>query len=169
MLYRQLLWIIGVIHFLFFPNSSLQSVWCGASTVRGKFDAFSHSIQNMPTCIWGAGVLQHKHSQHVKLLASWKSVCEWLVSAVLWMSRGCVWRWWEILQPLLTGFVQHEISRYYVYILFSRCERTASFNPPSAAHWGKTESLRLPTSLDSLCLTLYSALCFLVASPCKRH
>lgn len=61
------------------------------------------------------------------------------------------------LQPFLTGFVQ--ISRYYVYILFSRCEHAASLNLQSAAHWGKTVSLCLPTSLDSLCLTLCTLLC----------
>lgn len=61
------------------------------------------------------------------------------------------------LQPLLTGFVQ--ISRYYVYILFSRCEHTASLNPQGAAHGGKTVSLCLPASLDSLCLTLCTLLC----------
>lgn len=61
------------------------------------------------------------------------------------------------LQPLLTGFAQ--ISRYYVYILFSRCEHTASLNPQGAAHGGKTASLCLPASLDSLCLTLCTLLC----------
>lgn len=54
------------------PDSSLQSVWCGASTVRGKFYAFSHSLTNIPTCavLWRAGVLQHKPSQHVPPLVS---------------------------------------------------------------------------------------------------
>lgn len=74
-----------------------------------------------------------------------------------------MWRWREILYSLsslfLTGIVWHEISRYYVYILFSRREHTASFNPQSAAHRGKTVSLCLPTSLYSLCLTLCTLLC----------
>lgn len=125
-------------------------MWCGASTVRGKFYAFSHYIKNhlymRSRC---------KNCQHVMILAS----LEVFLSA--WCC-GWVKKWVEIMgdpSPLQPGFVQHEISRCCVYILFSRREQTARLNPQSAAHWGKTVSLCLPTSLDSLRLTLCTLLC----------
>lgn len=95
----------------------------------------------------------------VNMLCCWhlKKVSDW------WLhDLRSTWRWWEITQPLqpsLTGFMQQGISRYYVYILFSRCEHAASLNPRSVAHRGKTVSLCLPTSLDPLCVTLCTLLC----------
>lgn len=87
----------------------------------------------------------------------------------MWAVGGCsvvdelrnMQEWWldpSLLQPSLTGLMRHEISRY-VYIWFSRREHTSSLNPQSAAHRGKTVSLCLPTSLDSLSSTLCTLLC----------
>lgn len=101
------------------------------------------------TLVSGKVFCQHKHSQHVT--AGIKKSSSLVEKHVEMMGDPTP------LQLFLTGFVH--ISRYYVYILFSRCEHAASLNLQSAAHWGKTVSLCLPARLDSLRLTLCTLLC----------